>query len=1379
MRSGFFYFLQSGNKNKVNGYRYLQVLFLAGIMLIGLSVNGNPMPSGGPFFTNGTPQSDTVCANGSSDISSLLTVGDIPGNSETWTVVASGGHGSVIGVPAMGTVLPGGTATPTGIVYIPTPGYSGTDFIIVKADNGTTSDFTTISFVVNPQPSITLGANPAICAGTTTASISFSGATNIGLDTANFTSVGNSSWTVPAGVNTLNFDVQGARGGRDNVTLDPNPGNGGRVQGVLNVSVGELLNVYVGGVGGDGTATGAIGGYNGGGNTSFYLYGSGGAGGGASDIRITGNALTDRAIVAGGGGGNGWDGPGALAGGAGGNLVGGNSDINGGGTYAYGGTQSAGGAGATYTIWPAGMDGSLGLGGNSSTQGISGGGGGGYYGGGGGVWTGGGGGSSYADIAQTSGVTFTQGYDTGKGSVTLIYTVPGTYSIVWSAAAHAAGFRDTTDVLPTATSFTIAVPAGAPAIAPASIYSGTLTVNTASCSSPAYPISVTISPIPDVFPVANQAVCNGSATTDINFTGSIPATFNWTNNNSSIGLLPNGTGHIGLFIPTGAITSANTATITVTPTAHGCTGTSTSFTITDNPIPVLNSTLTPPAVCDSMLFNYMPTSATDSVVFTWSRATVLGISNGASTGIDSTNEYLANTQDTAIPVVYQYMLDYKGCLDTQNVTVNVYPHPVLTSTLTPSPVCNGMPFSYVPTTNVAGTNITWGRAAVTGISNGAASGIGNINETLMDTTANPVVVIYADTLNFNSCIYIQDITLMVNPTPVLSSPLIGASTCDTVRYTPLSATTSVGYAWSRDTTAGISNPAGSGTGNIDEGLVNTTPDPVVVTYTYTLTASGCTNSESITDTIKPTPTLSSGLLDSTCNNIAFIYNASSATAGTTFAWIRNTITGISNAAGTGSTNEVNEILIDTTSNTISVPYLFTLTAMGCVNNENVIVKVFPTPVLNNNPSVATRCDSTLFSYLPTSATTGVTYTWTRAYVPGIDNFGSSGVDSVHEFLVNTTYVNVNAIYHFTLLANGCYNTEDVTLTVHPTPKLSSDTTATICSGSVVDYYPTSYTPTTTFAWSRPSTTGITPTINNGILSISDTLTSSLSTAATVVYVYTLTAYGCAHTEDFTVTVNPSPSTPGISTFPPNTACDNTMYQNFGTANSAPAGMEYIWTADNATIYAMGSGDQYCLVNFNTPGIATIYLLVNNTTTGCQNNNAYAVNVGSTANINPEVIYVNGQFICQTTDVDHYQWGYDDAVTLDSTLVAGETNQNYFNASPLPGKYYWVITTHGGCLQKSYYKVPAANVGVADLNTDQEAIKIYPNPAAENINIEIQSTGGGNFTIDILNMLGQKINTVNTTDHNTKIDVAGLPAGCYLVDCYRNGVKTATAKFIKN
>jgi|GEM_PF-2234694 len=206
------------------------------------------------------------------------------------------------------------------------------------------------------------------------------------------------SFTVPAGITALKFDVWGAQGGGGENYAG---GNGGYVSGRLNgVTEGQTFYVYVGqkGVDLDYNRTAA---FNGGGRCGWYA----GGGGGASDVRTAVGDLNTRIIVAGGGGGAGTR-TGA-AGGNGGYPTGANGTATiygpagGGGS---GGTQSAGGAGGTgKTSGHAGYPGQKGIGGDggsvSTWVGLSGGGGGGYYGGGGG----GGGDEAYVQGSTTGG----------------------------------------------------------------------------------------------------------------------------------------------------------------------------------------------------------------------------------------------------------------------------------------------------------------------------------------------------------------------------------------------------------------------------------------------------------------------------------------------------------------------------------------------------------------------------------------------------------------------------------------------------------------------------------------------------------------------------------------------------------------------------------------------------------------------------------------------------------------------------------------------------------------------------------------------------------------------------------------------------------------
>lgn len=195
--------------------------------------------------------------------------------------------------------------------------------------------------------------------------------------TRTFDTWGVHTYTVPPGVHVLEVTAVGAPGGQGGWGVGGNGfgGGGGRFEGLVDVTPGEELTIFVGQQGFSGTTSQQIGlpglgwAVGGPGNTGSVNGGAGGGGGGASAVASGGDVL----VVAGGGGGGGGGGVALGVGGNGGEA----------GNRGVGGSGSGAGAGGNgYVTSPAG-----GVGGNAET--LSGGGGGG---GGGGGWTGGRGG---------------------------------------------------------------------------------------------------------------------------------------------------------------------------------------------------------------------------------------------------------------------------------------------------------------------------------------------------------------------------------------------------------------------------------------------------------------------------------------------------------------------------------------------------------------------------------------------------------------------------------------------------------------------------------------------------------------------------------------------------------------------------------------------------------------------------------------------------------------------------------------------------------------------------------------------------------------------------------------------------------------------------
>jgi hypothetical protein len=266
---------------------------------------------------------------------------------------------------------------------------------------------------------------------------------------ATFDAVGHHTWTVPVGTTRVQIEAYGAAGGAG---AGNDGGLGGYAKARMTVSPGQVLHVFVGGAGANGTVNdqgigfGGAGGFNGGGDSGDGAGHGPGGGGGASDVRLGGTSLADRIVVAGGGGGEGGGGEnfiglGLVAGGGGGGPSGeGGSGVltNGVIFWELGGTPGSAteaGTGGWLFDLKRGGDGAFGVGGDGASQTLlpppcfgGGGGGGGWYGGGGGAFCpvdaggGGGGGSGFITSEpdlSVSDAAFQTGVRPGNGLVVI------------------------------------------------------------------------------------------------------------------------------------------------------------------------------------------------------------------------------------------------------------------------------------------------------------------------------------------------------------------------------------------------------------------------------------------------------------------------------------------------------------------------------------------------------------------------------------------------------------------------------------------------------------------------------------------------------------------------------------------------------------------------------------------------------------------------------------------------------------------------------------------------------------------------------------------------------------------------------------------------
>jgi hypothetical protein len=226
--------------------------------------------------------------------------------------------------------------------------------------------------------------------------------------------------------------------------------------------------------------------------------------------------------------------------------------------------------------------------------------------------------------------------------------------------------------------------------------------------------------------------------------------------------------------------------------------------------------------------------------------------------------------------------------------------------------------------------------------------------------------------------------------------------------------------------------AGSFSGSLMWSNGATTASITVTTpgdYSVTQTVNGYT-SAAASGTAAPLviPQLSGSLIATATSGTAFTYSAASTTAGTAFTWSRATVTGISNAVASG-TGSVTETLVNTTTSPVNVVYVYTLTANGCTNTQNVVVSVNPVPT-----GVCTISNTSLTSNFNGTAIPAVRYIWfNSSFDPGPL---STGTDPV-------TITVTNGVISFT--ANNVQYTLNV-----PNARIRFDATVTSASTQFIN-----------------------------------------------------------------------------------------------------------------------------------------------------------------------------------------------------------------------------------------------------------------------------------------------------------------------------------------
>ncbi|CAN5918247.1 hypothetical protein BH11BAC7_BH11BAC7_16010 [soil metagenome] len=461
------------------------------------------------------------------------------------------------------------------------------------------------------------------------------------------------------------------------------------------------------------------------------------------------------------------------------------------------------------------------------------------------------------------------------------------------------------------------------------------------------------------------------------------------------------------------------------------------------------------------------------------------------------------------------------------------------------------------------------------------------------------------------------------------------------------------------------------------------------TNNYTVTgtdANGCQNSSSITITVNALPVV-----------------VANSTATTVCTGDQITLSGSGSPATYSWSNSVSDNVPFTV--TTSDNYTVTGTdANGCTNTNTISVTVngLPSVVANSNGStVCMGSPATLFG------SGASTYTWTGSvtnntpFIPSATNtYTVTGTD-----------------------ANGCMNTDMLTVTVNALPPVVANSSAsTICPGQTVTLFGSG---AVTYTWTAPSP-------NN----------TPFVPVATATYTVTGTgANGCTNTDFLTVTVLPLPNITANSSA--STVCQGAM-----VTLSGGGGVSYTWTGS---------------VTDMVPFAATVtgtYTVTGVDASGCVNNDSITVNV----NPGPTVTGTSTSTVMCLDDANATLTGSPVSGTWSGTGVSG-TSFDPTTAGVGPEVVTYSFTNVNGCTGTASVTINVnACVGVAE-NALENSVSVYPNPNNGTFTISINANLG-DVQIEMLDIQGRIIYTSHESNvaagFTNAVSLDGMSNGIYML-----------------